>query len=225
MRLLLIEDDPLLGQGIQDALTRSGETLDWLRTGEHGLLALTNNGFDLLILDLGLPDLDGLEVLNRLRRRGDTLPVLILTARDQVADRVRGLDGGADDYLVKPFDLDELQARVRALLRRHAGYSSPLIQHGELEVDPATREVRLGGREVPLSRREYGLLLEFLHHPGQVLTRDQLGERLYGWNDEVESNTVEVHIHHLRKKLGSELIKTIRGVGYRIAPARQGADA
>ncbi len=214
----MIEDDPLLGQGIQQGLSFDGETLDWLRTGQHALDALASSEFDAMILDLGLPDIDGLQVLSELRQRGHQLPVLILTARDEVSDRVRGLDSGADDYLIKPFDLDELRARIRALLRRQSGSRSPTLSHGEIEVEPASREVRRNGEVVKLSRREYGLLLELLHHPGQVFTRDQLSERLYGWNDEVESNTVEVHIHHLRKKLGSELIKTVRGVGYRIEP-------
>lgn len=219
MRLLLIEDDPLLGEGIQQGFNLQGETLDWLRSGQHALDALASSEFDLLILDLGLPDIDGLQVLSELRRRGNALPVLILTARDQVSDRVRGLDAGADDYLIKPFDLDELHARVRALLRRNSGISSPKLNHADLEVDPASREVYRNGEAVNLSRREYSLLVEFLYHPGQVLTRDQLSERLYGWNDDVESNAVEVHIHHLRKKLGSDLIKTVRGVGYRIDKA------
>lgn len=219
MRLLLIEDDPLLGEGIQQGFNLQGETLDWLRSGQHALDALASSEFDLLILDLGLPDIDGLQVLSELRRRGDALPVLILTARDQVSDRVRGLDAGADDYLIKPFDLDELRARVRALLRRNSGISSPKLNHADLEVDPASREVYRNGEAVNLSRREYSLLMEFLYHPGQVLTRDQLSERLYGWNDDVESNAVEVHIHHLRKKLGSDLVKTVRGVGYRIEKA------
>ncbi len=216
MRLLLVEDDPLLGEGIQQGFSLQGETLDWLRNGQHALNALASNEFDLLILDLGLPDMDGLDLLSELRRRGDKLPVLILTARDQVADRIRGLDCGADDYLIKPFDMNELRARIRALLRRHAGASSSKLNHANIEVDPANREVFRDGKIVSLSRREYSLLVELLQHQGRVFTRDQLGERLYGWNEEVESNTVEVHIHHLRKKLGSELIKTIRGVGYRI---------
>tara|TARA_R110002095_G_scaffold186383_1_gene163589 strand:+ start:516 stop:1184 length:669 start_codon:yes stop_codon:yes gene_type:complete len=216
LRLLLVEDDPLLGEGIQQGFSLQGETLDWLRNGQHALNALASNEFDLLILDLGLPDMDGLDLLSELRRRGDKLPVLILTARDQVADRIRGLDCGADDYLIKPFDMNELRARIRALLRRHAGASSSKLNHANIEVDPANREVFRDGKIVSLSRREYSLLVELLQHQGRVFTRDQLGERLYGWNEEVESNTVEVHIHHLRKKLGSELIKTIRGVGYRI---------
>tara|TARA_R110002167_G_scaffold46366_2_gene138485 strand:- start:1688 stop:2356 length:669 start_codon:yes stop_codon:yes gene_type:complete len=216
LRLLLVEDDPLLGEGIQQGFSLQGETLDWLRNGQHALNALASNEFDLLILDLGLPDMDGLDLLSELRRRGDKLPVLILTARDQVADRIRGLDCGADDYLIKPFDMNELRARIRALLRRHAGASSSKLNHANIEVDPANREVFRDGKTVSLSRREYSLLVELLQHQGRVFTRDQLSERLYGWNEEVESNTVEVHIHHLRKKLGSELIKTIRGVGYRI---------
>ncbi|MCW8886667.1 MAG: response regulator transcription factor [Motiliproteus sp.] len=216
MRLLLIEDDPLLGQGIKDALDRDGDTLDWLTQGRQGISAIKTSEFDLLILDLGLPDIDGLEVLRQIRAGQIDLPVIVLTARDQVSDRVKGLDSGADDYLIKPFDLNELRARIRALLRRHSGFSSPVLKHGELEVDPSSREVLHAGQPIQLSRREYALLLEFMHHPGRVFTRDQLNEKLYGWGEEVESNSIEVHIHHLRKKIGSQFIRTIRGVGYRI---------
>ncbi len=218
MRLLLVEDDPLIGQGISDALTLQGESLEWVTRGSHALHALADSDFDLVVLDLGLPDIDGLQLLADIRQRGDDLPVLILTARDQVSDRVAGLDSGADDYLVKPFDVDELRARIRALVRRRSGYSSALICYNQIKVDPSSREVFCAEKEIKLSRREYALLMEFLHHPGQVFTRDQLNERLYGWNDGVESNSLEVHIHHLRKKVGSGLIHTVRGVGYRIDP-------
>ncbi len=216
MRLLLVEDDPSLGQGIVDAFSLQGETMDWLTDGHLGLEALRTTSFDLVVLDLGLPSLDGIQLLLQLRALDNDTPVIILTARDQVDDRVRGLDAGADDYLIKPFDMAELNARVRALLRRRSGYTSATISYGDIAVDPATRQVTLEGEEIVLNRREYALLLEFLHHPGQVFTRDQLTEQLYGWQEGVESNTVEVHIHHLRKKFGSQFIKTIRGIGYRI---------
>ncbi|MEH6625820.1 MAG: response regulator transcription factor [Motiliproteus sp.] len=216
MRLLLVEDDPSLGQGIVDAFSLQGETMDWLTDGRLGLEALRITTFDLVVLDLGLPGLDGIQLLQQARARGIDTPVIILTARDQVEDRIRGLDAGADDYLIKPFDIAELNARIRALLRRRSGYTSAIISYGDILVDPASRQVTLNNEEISLNRREYSLLLEFLHHPGQVFTRDQLTEQLYGWQEGVESNTVEVHIHHLRKKFGSQLIKTIRGIGYRI---------
>ncbi|RRJ84027.1 response regulator [Aestuariirhabdus litorea] len=218
MRLLLVEDDPLIGQGVSDALNGDGTLLEWVTCAEHAESALLDGEFDLVILDLGLPGMDGLTLLSRIRQQGNGIPVLILTARDQVSDRVAGLDSGADDYLVKPFDLEELSARIRALVRRRSGYTSPVIQYRHLEVNPSSREVLSNGVPVSLSRREYALLMEFLHHPGKVFTRDQLGERLYGWNEGVESNSLEVHIHHLRKKIGDGLIHTVRGVGYRIEP-------
>ncbi|WP_210397767.1 response regulator transcription factor [Motiliproteus sediminis] len=219
MRLLLVEDDLLLGRGIVDAFTRQGDTMDWLQNGRLGLEALRSHSFDLVVLDLGLPEMDGVEVLRQARQLGIDTPILILTARDQVQDRVRGLDAGADDYLIKPFDLDELNARIRALLRRRAGSTSPKIELHGICVDPASREVTFQGEVVNLSRREYALLLEFLQYPGRILTREQLVERLYSWDERVESNAVEVHVHHLRKKFGSELIKTVRGVGYRVDKA------
>lgn len=218
MRLLLIEDDPLLGQGIVDAFTRQGDAIDWLSDGQLGLEALRQQSFDLVILDLGLPRLSGLELLRQARTAAINTPVLILTARDQVQDRVNGLDAGADDYLIKPFDLAELEARIRALLRRSAGHAEPVIQRGNVSINPSNREVRLNDQPVDLSRREYALLLELLSHPGRVFSKDQLTDRLYRWDEEVESNTIEVHIHHLRKKLGTQLIRTIRGVGYQIVP-------
>lgn len=214
MRLLLVEDDPLLGDGIRVGLSQAGFAVDWVKDGLAAKLALEAGDYALLVLDLGLPRLSGTELLKWLRGAGDTTPVLILTARDTVGDRVRGLDAGADDYLVKPFDLDELAARIRALLRRAGGRTTPLIVHGALQVDPASRMVTLAGSAVELSPKEFAVLLDLLENAGRALSRERLEQSLYGWGEEVESNAVEVHIHHLRKKLGAELIRTIRGVGY-----------
>lgn len=216
MRLLLVEDDPLLGEGIRAGLTQAGFAVDWVKDGEQARAALESETYGLMVLDLGLPRLSGEEVLRRLRAKNDPLPVLILTARDTVADRVKGLDAGADDYLVKPFDLDELTARLRALLRRSGGRATPVIRHGKLEVDPAAHAAALDGRPVELAPKEFAILLDLLENAGRVRSREQLEQSLYGWGEEVESNAVEVHIHHLRKKLGSELIRTLRGVGYLI---------
>ena len=214
MRLLLVEDDPLLGEGIRAGLNQAGYAVDWAQDGQAAKLALQNEDFALTVLDLGLPRLSGMDLLQWLRSAGKDMPVLILTARDTVADRVKGLDAGADDYLIKPFDLDELGARIRALLRRARGRAAARIVHGTLEVDPAAHRVTLEGREVELSPREFAILLELLEHCGRVLSREQLEQSLYGWGEEVESNAVEVHIHHLRRKLDPTLIRTIRGVGY-----------
>lgn len=219
MRLLLVEDDSLLGDGIRAGLAQAGFIVDWVKDGLAARLALQAEPYALIVLDLGLPRLPGTELLKWLRGTGNDTPVLILTARDSVADRVGGLDTGADDYLVKPFDLDELAARIRALLRRAGGRAAPLIVHGGLEIDPASRQVTLEGRPVALSAREYAILLVLLESPGRALSREQLEQSLYGWGDEVESNAVEVHIHHLRKKLGAELIRTLRGVGYLVDKA------
>lgn len=216
MRLLLIEDDVALGEGIHQALGREGYTVDWLQDGSSALHSLLSETFDLAVLDLGLPRLDGLEVLRRLRQSGSALPVLILTARDATEDRIAGLDAGADDYLVKPFDLNELKARLRALLRRCAGRASALIQHAGITLDPGNHQVTYNGRPVSLTPKEYQLLHELLSPPGRVMTRERLTQLLYGWNEEAESNTLEVHIHHLRKKFSTDLIRTIRGVGYRV---------
>lgn len=214
MRILLVEDDALLGDGVRQGLKLEGYAVDWLRDGQQADTALQSESYELLLLDLGLPRLAGLELLKALRARGQTLPVLILTARDAVADRVQGLDAGADDYLVKPFDLDELAARVRALLRRPAGQAGSQLMLGDLVLDPATHTLSRAGQPVPLSAREYQLLYTLLSKAGRVLSREQLESALYGWDEEVESNAVEVHIHHLRKKLGSTLIRTVRGAGY-----------
>jgi len=218
MRLLLLEDDPMIGEAIRAGLKRDGFAVDWVRAADAAQHALDSEPFELLLLDLGLPGGDGLELLEALRGRGSTLPVLIITARDAVADRVAGLDAGADDYLVKPFDLDELAARIRALLRRRSGRSEPRLEHLGVALEPATHRVTRDGVEVALSPREFALLELLLERPGAILSRSQLEERLYGWGEEIESNAVEVHIHGLRRKLGAQFIRTVRGVGYRVRP-------
>ena len=216
MRLLLVEDDPMIGASAQKGLRQDGFTVDWVRDGQSAELALGNESYDLLLLDLGLPKKSGLDLLRTLRMRGNAIPVLILTARDAVSDRVKGLDSGADDYLVKPFDLDELAARIRALLRRRAGRADPVIRHGELVLNPATHEASFAGTPFALSAREFALLEALLYRPGAILSRAQLEERIYGWGEEIESNAVEVYIHSLRRKLGAERIRNLRGVGYLI---------
>jgi two-component system, OmpR family, response regulator QseB len=220
MRLLLVEDDSMIGEAIRAGLKRDGFAVDWVRDTASAAPALDTEPFELLLLDLGLPGADGLTLLKALRGRGSALPVLIITARDAVADRVAGLDAGADDYLVKPFDLEELAARIRALLRRKSGRSGPLIEHLGVVLDPATHRVTRNGADVALSPREFALLELLLERPGAILSRGQLEERLYGWGEEVESNAVEVHIHGLRRKLGAPFILTVRGVGYRVRPAQ-----
>ncbi len=219
MRILLAEDDPQLGDGLMVGLRQSGFAVDWVRDGAAADHALGCEDFDLLVLDLGLPKLSGMEVLTHLRRRGQTLPVLVLTARDATGDKVAGLDAGADDYLVKPIDVDELAARIRALTRRAAGRSAPVICHGDITLDPAARTVMRAGEPVELSAKEFSLLQTLLESAGRVLTRNQLEQSLYGWRDEPDSNALEVHIHHLRKKLGNEYIRTLRGVGYTVPKA------
>ena len=216
MRLLLAEDDPMIGEAVRRGLVQDGFAVDWVRDGHAAELALAEKVHELLLLDLGLPRKEGLDVLAAMRHRGDARPVLVLTARDAVADRVAGLDAGADDYLVKPFELAELGARIRALARRHAGRADPVIAHGALELKPATREVRLHGAPVALSAREYALLEALLARPGAILSRAQLEEKLYGWNEEVESNAVDLHLHGLRRKLGADTIRNVRGVGWMI---------
>jgi len=216
MRLLLVEDDPMIGASVQDGLRQEGHSVDWVRDGAAAEAAVALGVHEMILLDLGLPRRSGLDLLAGLRRRGVTLPVLVITARDSVADRVKGLDAGADDYLVKPFDLDELSARIRALKRREAGRASPLIVHGALTLDPATHAVTLDGQPVTLSGREFALLRALLEKPGAPLSRAQLEERIYGWDEEIESNAVEVYIHALRRKLGADWIRNVRGVGYLI---------
>lgn len=220
MRLLLVEDDAMIGEAIRSGLKRDGFAVDWVREGDAADRVLRTEQFDLLLLDLGLPRKDGLQVLHSLRARNDMLPVLIITARDSVCDRVQGLDAGADDYLVKPFDLDELAARIRALLRRKSGRPIPQIEHLGVTLNPATHGVTQQGREVALSPKEFALLQLLLERPGTILSRAQIEERLYGWGEEVESNAVEVHIHALRRKLGADFIVNVRGVGYRVRPAQ-----
>ena len=216
MRLLLVEDDPMIGASVQRGLRQEGHAVDWVRDGAAAGLALAGEHYELILLDLGLPRQDGLELLADLRRKGVSLPVLVITARDSVADRVRGLDAGADDYLVKPFDLDELSARVRALMRRRSGRATPVIEAGALSLDPAAHTVMLHGRPVALSRREFSLLHALMKQPGIPLSRARIEESLYGWNEEIESNAVEVHIHSLRRKLGAEWIRNVRGIGYMV---------
>ena len=214
MRVLLVEDDELLGSAVQEGLEQSGYMVDWLRDGGQAASALQDEEPDILVLDLGLPGKEGLTVLKELRARDSSLPVLILTARDTVEDRIAGLDFGADDYLVKPFDLGELSARLRAISRRRGGRASPLIQYGDMVFDPAARTVSLDGAEVNLSAKAMAILEALLERPGMPLSRERLEQIVYGWGEGVESNAVEVHIHQLRKKLGKDRIRTIRGLGY-----------
>jgi DNA-binding response OmpR family regulator len=216
MRILIVEDDRLLGEGILAGLRQSGFQPDWVQDGVAGLAALQSEPFSAVVLDLGLPKLSGLDLLRRLRAGHDTTPVLILTARDTSQDVIAGLDAGGDDYLVKPFDLGELAARLRALIRRAAGSAAPVIEHGELMLDATARSVRFKGQPVELAPREFALLHELLLNAGRVMTRAQLESKLYPWGEEVESNALEVHIHHLRRKLAAELIHTVRGVGYMV---------
>jgi two-component system, OmpR family, response regulator QseB len=218
VRLLLVEDDTMIGEAIRTGLKREGFAVDWVHEAGAAERVLRSEPFELLLLDLGLPGADGLQLLKRLRARGETLPVLIITARDAVSDRVQGLDAGADDYLIKPFDLDELAARIRALLRRKSGRAATVLEHLGVVLDPATHRLTQQGVEVALSPREFALLQLLMERPGTILSRSQIEERLYGWGEEVESNAVEVHIHGLRRKLGAQFILTVRGVGYRVRP-------
>ena len=217
MRILLVEDDAMIGEGVRASLRQEGYVVDWVRNGELADTVLSTEHVDLVLLDLGLPRRDGIEVLRRLRARRSKTPVIIVTARDDVADRVRGLDAGADDYLVKPFDLDELSARIRAALRRSGGHAAPEIEVGGVRLDPAARRVSLHGAPVSLSAREYALVEALMLRPGHILSRNQLEERMYGWGEDVESNTVEVYVHAVRRKLGADFIRNVRGVGYFVA--------
>ena len=219
MRLLLVEDDTMIGEAIRAGLRKDGFTVDWVHDGETAEAVLRTEPFDLLLLDLGLPRKGGLGVLTALRERDEGLPVIILTARDAVSDRVQGLDAGADDYLVKPFDLNELAARIRALLRRKSGRGAPAIEHLGVVLDPAAHTVRRDGEDIAVSPKEFALLQLLMERPGTILSRARIEERLYGWGQEVESNAVEVHVHGLRRKLGADYILTVRGVGYRVRPA------
>ena len=222
MRVLLVEDDPLLGDGLQVGLRQNGFEVDWTKDGLAARLALTTESYAAVVLDLGLPRLDGLELLRGLRASGNKVPMLILTARDALEDRVKGLDSGADDYVVKPIDLPELAARLRALVRRSKGEAAPTLSVGDLELELAARTVSFRGITVDLQPREFTLLQEFMLNAGRVLSREQLQDRLYAWGEEVESNAVEVHVHHLRRKLAPEVIRTVRGVGYLMPRTRHG---
>lgn len=217
MRILVVEDDPLLGRGTQAGLEQAGFAADWVRDGLAADAALAATRFHAVVLDLGLPRLSGLELLARLRAKGDRTPVLILTARDALEDRVKGLDAGADDYLVKPFRLEELAARLRALVRRAHGEAAAALSAAGVMLDPAAHTVTWRGEPVELPAREFEVLHELMLNAGRVLTREHLQERVYGWGEEVESNAIDVHIHHLRRKLAPELIRSVRGVGYLMA--------
>jgi DNA-binding response OmpR family regulator len=221
MRILLIEDDRMIGESVRTALRQDGYAVDWVRDARAADSALATEQFALALLDLGLPGEDGITPLRRLRARRDATPVIVVTARDAVEDRICGLDAGADDYLVKPFDLDELAARMRSALRRASGRAEPQIVLGDVRINPATREITRGGDPVVLSAREYGIVEALLLRPGAILSRAQIEDRMYGWGEEIESNAVEVYIHGIRKKLGADFIQNVRGVGYFIPkPAR-----
>ncbi len=225
MRLLLVEDDVMIGESVLDALRGEGYAVDWVRDGAVADSVLRTDRYDLVLLDLGLPKLDGLAVLKAMRVRRDVTPVLIATARDAVPARIAGLDAGADDYVLKPFELDELGARIRALLRRAAGRADPVYTWGRISLNPATHEALLDGTPVALSQREWAVLEALIARPGMVLSRAQIEEKLYSWKDEISSNAVEVYVHSLRKKLGAELIRNIRGMGYMIAREAEVAPA
>jgi len=214
MRLLLVEDDAMIGEAVLDVLRAEHYAVDWVRDGVMADAALRSETYDLVLLDLGLPKRDGVDVLRSLRARRQKVPVLVATARDAVGDRVAGLDAGADDYVVKPFDTDELLARIRALIRRSAGHAEPVFSHKGVALNPATREASVHGEAVSLSAREWAVLEPMLLRPGAVFSRAQLEEKLYGWKEDIASNAVEVYVHGLRKKLGAELIQTVRGLGY-----------
>jgi len=223
MRLLLVEDDRMIGESLRRALRQSGYAVDWVRDGRAADGALVSERFDLVLLDLGLPERDGMEVLRALRARADRTPVIVLTARDALASRVQGLDAGADDYLVKPFELDELLARIRAVVRRQSGRAEPAIEVGGVTLDSSTREVRLEGVPLALSAREYAVLEALMLRPGAILSRAQLEDRLYGWGEELESNAISVYVHQLRRKLGDGFIHTVRGVGYYVGTPKASA--
>lgn len=220
MRVLLIEDDRMIGDSVRTALRQSGYAVDWVRDGPAADTTLASERFDLVLLDLGLPRRDGLDVLRALRARGDATPVIVLTARDALASRVTGLDAGADDYVVKPFELDELLARMRAVTRRHAGRAESVIEVQDIVLDPATKQVTRNGMPLALSSREYAVLEALMLRPGAILSRAQLEDRLYGWGEELESNAISVYVHQLRRKLGEGFIHTVRGVGYYVGPPK-----
>ena len=216
MRVLLVEDDRMIGEAIKQSLKDAAYAVDWVRDGQTAMTTLESQEYGVLLLDLGLPGKDGLEVLRLLRTRGTLTPIVIITARDALEDRIRGLDGGADDYVLKPFEMSELLARMRAVVRRRAGVAAPLLVSGALSLDPATREASIDGKSTRLSAREFALLQALMVRPGAILSRSELEDRIYGWNEEVESNAVEFLIHALRKKLGSNSIRNVRGVGWMV---------
>ncbi|MYM96432.1 response regulator [Duganella vulcania] len=217
MRLLLIEDDPMIGESMEEALRSECYAVDWVRDGLTAEMSIRQDIYDLLVLDLGLPGRQGMDVLRRYRAQGGETPVLIVSARDATAMRIEGLDAGADDYLVKPFDVDELLARIRAVLRRRGSRTNSMVSHGGLTLNLAGHEATFDGAALHLSSREFGVLRALIDNPGEVLSKTQLEEKIYGWGEEIESNTIDVYIHHLRKKLGSDFIKNVRGVGYKLA--------
>lgn len=221
MRVLLVEDDAMIGESLREALRRQGMACDWVKDAGLAEQVWASESFDAVLLDRGLPDRDGLQVLASRRQHGDTTPVIVLTARDALGDKVAGLDAGADDYLVKPFELDELLARLRAVRRRQAGRAQLQLAVADLRLDPATREVTRGGRQVLLSAREFAVLEALLERPGAIVSRAQLEDRLYGWGEELESNAISVYMHQLRKKLGDDLLHTVRGLGYYAGPAKE----
>ena len=216
MRLLLVEDDRMIGESVQKGLRLDGFSVDWVQDGNSAELALETERYDCVLLDLGLPKKDGMDVLRGMRSKRDAAPVVVITARDAVPERIKGLDTGADDYVVKPFDLDELAARVRAVVRRREGRAEPVIEYLELALNPATHQATYRGQPLGLSAREFTVLEALVSRPGAILSRAQLEERIYGWGEEVESNAVEVFIHSLRRKLGAEFIRTVRGAGYMV---------
>lgn len=220
MRILFVEDDPMIGEAVRKGLQQEGLAVDWTASGEDGLAAFAVEPYDLMVLDLGLPGISGLDVLREVRSRGSSAPVIILTAWDQVSQRILGLDSGADDYMIKPFDLDELAARVRALLRRNTGRADPTIRVGDLEVVPTTRKVLYREKEISLSPREFALLSLLAEEPGRLFSKRQLEEKIYGWGEEIASNAVEVHIHNIRRKTDSSLIRNVRGLGYMLGLER-----
>ena len=216
MRILLVEDDELLADGISTTLNLDGWNVDWVNNGEYALHALRTENFDLCVLDVGLPGISGFEVVSQLRKQNKSIPVLMLTARDHIDDRVKGLDEGADDYLLKPFDISELKARIRALSRRAHKDGSDTLKVGDIEVNTQAHKAIKSGEELKLSPKEFAVLNELLLHRGRVLSKDQLTELVYGWSEDLDSNAIEVHVHHLRKKVGNNVIQTVRGVGYKI---------
>jgi DNA-binding response OmpR family regulator len=222
MRVLLVEDDGMIGGSVRTALRQSGFAVDWVRDGEAADATLASERFDVVLLDLGLPRRDGIDLLKALRGRGDRTPVIVLSARDALASRVGALDAGADDYLLKPFELDELLARLRAVMRRHDGRAASAVQVNDVVLDAATRQVTRGGVPVPLSAREFALLEALMARPGAILSRAQLEDRLYGWGEQIDSNAISVFIHQLRRKLGEDFIQTVRGVGYYVGTPRSG---